>query len=45
MNEVTCECGNDTFKLQIDREYEVVIYQCTKCGYIETSWKPTEDDK
>lgn len=31
-------CGNMTFKLQIDDEYNVILYECVECGYIHTHW-------
>ena len=33
-----CECGCDSFKIQIDDEYYLLLYECSKCGYIETHW-------
>lgn len=33
-----CECGNDIFKIMIDDEYSMLLYECVKCGYIDTHW-------
>ena len=43
-NSEKCECGCDTFKIQIDSEYKLLLYECSKCGYIETCWFEEENE-
>jgi uncharacterized Zn finger protein len=37
-----CECGNDTFYIELlepwDEKIIGVLYQCTECGYIHSEW-------
>ena len=33
-----CQCGNNTFHIVIDNEYHMLLFQCEKCGYVDTNW-------
>jgi uncharacterized Zn finger protein len=33
-----CQCGHYMFYIVIDNEYGLLLYECTKCGYVETNW-------
>ena len=32
------KCGNSLFKIHIDDEYGLLLYECSGCGYINTFW-------
>lgn len=33
---MTCECGENKWKIDMDLEYCIAILTCTKCGYSES---------
>jgi Zn ribbon nucleic-acid-binding protein len=31
-------CESSLFKIQIDDEYDMLLYECYACGYIHSHW-------